>query len=159
MELPIRWYFLNPDTDPNNPPKGPRGECIFGWASGYLVGDRTSEQTHEHMLPGFRGGASTNTHSGFPIPLQLHLVLEDEYKGGDDDGNNNGHDNRHDYDVGTKTRTTTAAMVTTTATTTASTTKMTMTAKTLDESGGNRADNNEEANDDNYGDEVRTQPK
>ena len=40
MELPIRWYFLNPDTDPNNPPKGPRGECIFGWASGYLVGER-----------------------------------------------------------------------------------------------------------------------
>ena len=62
----------------------------------------TSEQTHVHMLPGPRGGHSTNTHSGFPIPLLLHLVLEDENKGGDDDGNNNGHDNRHDYDVGTK---------------------------------------------------------
>ena len=77
MELPIRWYLLNLDTDPNTPPKGPLGERIFGWASGYLVGDRTSEQTHEHMLPGFRGGASTNTHSGATITATTTTTGDD----------------------------------------------------------------------------------
>ena len=31
MELPIKWYFLNLDMDPNRPPKGLRGEHIFGY--------------------------------------------------------------------------------------------------------------------------------